>query len=40
MPLLFVLSVTAIKDAIDDFQRWSSDKEINNRMTRKFENNE
>lgn len=31
-PLLFVLSVTAIKDIFEDRRRYISDKEINNRI--------
>ena len=32
LPLLFVLAVTAIKDIIEDHQRYKSDKTINNRI--------
>jgi phospholipid-transporting ATPase len=30
-PLIFVLAVSAIKDAIEDIARWSSDNQVNNR---------
>ncbi|XP_077965720.1 phospholipid-transporting ATPase ID-like isoform X2 [Styela clava] len=33
IPLVVVLSVTAVKDAVDDFHRHQSDDEINNRKT-------
>ncbi|CAF1217869.1 unnamed protein product [Adineta steineri] len=33
VPLCFVLILTAIKDAVDDFGRHKSDKEVNNRET-------
>ena len=29
IPLLFVLSVTAVKDAFEDYRRYRSDKSIN-----------
>ena len=34
MPLIFVIGVTAIKDAIEDYKRYRSDCEFNNRKTR------
>lgn len=33
LPLIFVLAVTAIKDLIEDRQRYNSDKVVNNRMS-------
>lgn len=33
VPLAFVLGVTAIKDAVDDFRRHSSDNQVNNRLS-------
>lgn len=30
LPVIFVLSVTATKDAFEDYRRWKSDKKINN----------
>ena len=32
MPLIFVLAVTAIKDLIEDRQRYNSDKIVNNKL--------
>jgi len=32
IPIIFVLAITAIKDAVDDFNRHRSDKEINHRI--------
>ena len=32
LPLLFVLSTTAIKDIFEDYRRFKSDKEVNNRL--------
>lgn len=32
LPLIFVLAVTAIKDLVEDRQRYNSDKVVNNRM--------
>ena len=32
VPLIFVLSVTAIKDLFEDRRRYKSDKEVNNRI--------
>ena len=32
LPLIFVLAVTAIKDLIEDRQRYNSDKVVNNRL--------
>ncbi|KAF8787869.1 putative phospholipid-transporting ATPase IM like protein [Argiope bruennichi] len=34
VPLIVVLSITALKDAIDDFQRHRSDSQVNNRLSR------
>ncbi|XP_069780393.1 phospholipid-transporting ATPase ID isoform X2 [Narcine bancroftii] len=31
VPLVLVLSITAVKDAIDDYHRYKSDKQVNNR---------
>ena len=36
LPLLFVLFVTAVKDAYEDYRRFRSDKEINNLTCRKY----
>ena len=33
IPLFVVLSITALKDAIDDFQRHRSDSQVNNRLS-------
>lgn len=33
IPLLFVLTVTAIKDIFEDYRRYKSDKEVNSRYT-------
>ena len=33
VPLLFVLTVTAIKDIFEDYRRYKSDKEVNSRFT-------
>lgn len=32
LPLIFVLAVTAIKDLVEDRQRYNSDKVVNNRL--------
>ena len=37
MPLLFVLGVTALKDALEDYQRHKADNEENNRTTKVFD---
>lgn len=34
VPLIVVLSITALKDAIDDIQRHRSDSQVNNRLSR------
>lgn len=34
VPLVVVLSLTALKDAIDDFQRHQSDNQVNNRLSK------
>ncbi|KAG8197767.1 hypothetical protein JTE90_006808 [Oedothorax gibbosus] len=34
VPLVVVLSITALKDAIDDWQRHRSDSQVNNRLSR------
>ena len=39
LPLLFVLGVTAVKDAIEDYQRHKADEEENNRVTKVFDRN-
>ncbi len=36
LPLLFVLSVTAIKDGFEDYRRYKSDKKINNLSCRVY----
>ncbi|XP_074649753.1 phospholipid-transporting ATPase VD-like isoform X2 [Tubulanus polymorphus] len=36
LPLLFVLSVTGVKDAYEDFRRYQSDKKVNNMKSRVF----
>lgn len=36
LPLFFVVSITAVKDAIEDHRRYRSDKEYNNRKSRTF----
>ena len=36
VPLLFVLSVTAIKDAFEDWRRYNSDKSINHQTCRVY----
>jgi phospholipid-translocating ATPase len=33
MPMLIILTVTMIKDGVEDLKRWRSDKEINSRTT-------
>eukprot|EP01103_Thecamoeba_quadrilineata_P017326 TRINITY_DN6093_c0_g1_i1.p1 TRINITY_DN6093_c0_g1~~TRINITY_DN6093_c0_g1_i1.p1 ORF type:complete len:1101 (+),score=172.56 TRINITY_DN6093_c0_g1_i1:38-3340(+) len=33
LPLAFVLGVTAVKEALEDLNRWRSDREVNNRKT-------
>lgn len=38
MPLIGVLSLTAIKDAYDDFQRYISDSQVNNRISKCLRN--
>ncbi|XP_005107403.2 phospholipid-transporting ATPase ID [Aplysia californica] len=40
IPLVFVLSISAIKEAIDDFQRHRSDDQVNNRRTYVLRNEE
>ncbi|CAF4144756.1 unnamed protein product [Rotaria sordida] len=40
LPLVFVLSLTAIKDASDDFARHRSDNQVNNRETKTVVGNE
>ena len=37
IPLLFVLSVTAIKDAFEDLRRFRSDREVNNRAVQVYD---
>lgn len=37
LPLLFVLSVTAIKDAFEDLRRFRSDREVNNREVQVYD---
>ena len=37
IPLLFVLSVTAIKDAFEDLRRFRSDREVNNREVQVYD---
>jgi len=37
VPLLFVLSVTAIKDAFEDLRRFRSDREVNNREVQVYD---
>ena len=37
LPLIFVLAVTAIKDLIEDRQRFNSDKIVNNKLTSVFD---
>lgn len=38
VPLVGVLSLTAIKDAYDDFQRYISDSQVNNRVSKCLRN--
>ncbi|XP_055894088.1 phospholipid-transporting ATPase VB-like [Biomphalaria glabrata] len=40
LPVLFVLAVTAAKDAFEDFRRYRSDKQINSRTCRIFSRSE
>ncbi|BFZ02549.1 hypothetical protein BsWGS_05588 [Bradybaena similaris] len=40
IPLVFVLSISAIKEAIDDFQRHRSDAQVNNRSSYVLRNGE
>lgn len=37
VPLVFVLSVTAIKDAFEDLRRFRSDREVNNREVQVYD---
>ena len=37
IPLLFVLSVTAVKDAFEDLRRFRSDREVNNREVQVYD---
>ena len=37
IPLVFVLSVTAIKDLFEDYRRYKSDKEVNKRQCRTYD---
>lgn len=37
VPLVFVLSVTAIKDAFEDLRRFRSDREVNNRTVQVYD---
>ena len=37
LPLIFVLAVTAIKDLIEDRQRYNSDKVVNNRLVNVYD---
>ena len=37
LPLLFVLSVTAIRDIFEDYRRYKSDKEVNRKMCMVFD---
>jgi phospholipid-translocating ATPase len=36
LPVLFVFSVTAVKDAFEDYRRYHSDKKINNQKAKIF----
>ncbi|ORY05432.1 phospholipid-translocating P-type ATPase, partial [Basidiobolus meristosporus CBS 931.73] len=38
LPLLFVLTVTALKDALEDFKRYKQDKQANNQIYKKASN--
>ncbi|KAK6168454.1 hypothetical protein SNE40_020985 [Patella caerulea] len=40
LPVVFVLAVTAVKDAYEDFQRYRSDKKVNFQNCRKFSSRE
>ncbi|KAK3611098.1 hypothetical protein CHS0354_000105 [Potamilus streckersoni] len=40
LPVIFVLAVTAIKDAFEDFRRYKSDKKINHKSCRMFSTKE
>ncbi|KAL3879260.1 hypothetical protein ACJMK2_031562 [Sinanodonta woodiana] len=40
VPVIFVLAVTAIKDAFEDFRRYKSDKKINHKSCRMFSTKE
>ena len=37
IPLLFVLTVTAVKDIFEDYRRYKSDKEVNSRITKVYD---
>ena len=37
IPLLFVLSATAIKDIFEDYRRYRSDREVNNKLCRVYD---
>lgn len=38
IPIVFVLTVTAVKDAFEDFRRYKSDKKVNSSRCRVFDN--
>lgn len=37
IPLLFVLTVTAVKDVFEDFRRYRSDREVNSKLCRVYD---
>lgn len=37
VPLLFVLTVTAVKDVFEDFRRYRSDREVNSKLCRVYD---
>jgi phospholipid-translocating ATPase len=32
LPIIFIVAVTAVKDGVEDYRRWMSDKQVNNRQ--------
>lgn len=39
LPFLFVLGVSILREAVEDYQRYKSDKEINNSLVKAFKDN-
>ena len=37
IPLIFVLSLSMIREGVEDYKRWKSDRKDNSQLTQKFE---